>query len=208
MNKIASNHRVKGNERRRLILSVAKDLLVQRSLEDISLAEIASAAEIPVSSLYHFYPNVLSVFADLMLKFTDELSEYLVQNLPSSSTGSWQQMVDDGVEQCAAFYRLEPAYQQLVLSGRAPAQLKIADREGDARLALVFLTFVERNFELPKIPNIEAIFFNTIEIVDLFLSLDVMQNDQITDQGVNEAKRASLSYLRSYLPDVLYHHTT
>jgi len=212
MNKAASTRREKGNERRKLILSVTKDLLAQRPLEDLSLAEIASSAKIPVSSLYHFYPNILSVYSDLMLKFADELGEHLLQDMASgemttASPKSWQQLVNSGIESCAQFYQLEPAYQQLVLSGKAPAQVKSTDREGDARLAQVFLSFMGQAFELPKIPNIDAIFFNAIEVVDLFLSLDVMKNEQITASGVNEAKRACLSYLRSYLPDVLYHHS-
>jgi len=204
MAKATNARREKGNERRRRVLSVTKDLLVERPLEAISLADIAHAANIPVSSLYHFYPNVLSVYSELMPGFSDELGEYLLKSIGHLKPESWQTLVDEGIENCAEFYRANPAYQQLILSGKAPAQVKSADREGDARLAQVFLLFMRQSFNLPNIPEIDTVFFNAIEVVDLFLSLDVMKNGLITASGVEEAKRACKSYLRTYLPDVLY----
>ena len=112
--------------------------------------------------------------------------------------------MNKGLDSTAEFYRQNPAYQQLILSGRAPAQLKSADREGDTRLAQTILEMAHAKFELPKIPKLNEIFFNAVEVGDLFLSLDLMRNEKITQAGVEEAKRACKSYLRTYLPEILY----
>jgi len=196
--------REKGNERRRLVLAATQSLLAQRPLEEITLADIAEAAAIPVSSLYHFYPKILNVYSDLIPVFSAELSEYLMTELGQVNVPGWQQLIDTGIDICAEFYRLNPAFQQLILSGKAPGQLKSVDRAGDARLAQALLEMVEFSFELPVMPAKNEIFFNAIEIVDLFLSLDVMRNGSISASGIEEAKRACKSYLRSYLPETLY----
>ena len=196
--------REKGNERRRLVLAATRKLLANTPLQEITLAEIASESGIPVSSLYHFYPNVLSVYGELTAQFSEELSLHLQQQLAGLKPDSWQQYMDYAIESTADFYRANPDYQQLILSGKAPAQVKSMDREGDARLAQTLIAAIGNYFELPKIANAEEIFFNAVEMVDLFLSLDVMRHSQITQQGTQEAKRACKSYLRVYLPEVLF----
>ena len=196
--------REKGNERRRLVLAATCELLTEHSIETLTLAHIAEATAIPVSSLYHFYPKILNVYSDLMPIFSEELRSYLLENSDLEKSQGWQQLVDNGLEATAEFYRKNPAYQQLILSGRAPAQLKSADREGDTRLAQTILEMAQEKFELPKIPGLKEIFFNAVEVGDLFLSLDLMRNEKITQAGVEEAKRACKSYLRTYLPEILY----
>ena len=202
--KTNSQRREKGNDRRRLVLSATRQLLAKGPLEEITLAEIASETGIPVSSLYHFYPNVLSVFGELTSQFSDELSHYLLQDIGELQPDCWQQLVDAAIYSCADFYRSNRAYQQLILSGKAPAQVKSADRKGDVRLAQTLKAFMGNFFELPRVAKLDEVFFNAIEIVDLLLSLDVMKNSQITDAGIEEAKRACKSYLRTYLPEILF----
>jgi len=202
--KTSSLRREKGNERRRLVLAATRKLLAQGPLEEITLAEIASETDIPVSSLYHFYPNILNVYRDLTSQFTEELGNYLLKDMGGLQPDSWQQLTDATIQSCADFYRANPDYMQLILSGKAPAQVKSTDREGDARIAQALLTVIGNFFDLPRVARLDDIFFNAVEMVDLFLSLDVMRNSQITDQGIEEAKRAFKSYLRTYLPEVLF----
>ncbi len=202
--KTSGLRREKGNERRRLVLAATRKLLANTPLEEITLAEIASETNIPVSSLYHFYPNVLRVYGELTTQFSDELGQHLLKDLAGLEPTSWQHLMDSTIDSCAEFYDANPDYQQLILSGKAPAQVKSVDREGDARLARTLMAAIGNFFEIPRMANAEDIFFNAIEMVDLFLSLDVMKHSQITPAGIEEAKRACKSYLRTYLPEVLF----
>jgi len=202
--KTSSQRREKGNERRRQVLASTRVLLERRALEDIGLSDIAKETGIPVSSLYHFYPKILDVYAELIAVFSVELSAHLMRSLENVCPETWQQLVDKGIDSCAEFYAINPAYQQLILSGKAPAQVKSADREGDARLAQALKVFMSNFFDMPRIPHLDNVFFNALEIVDLLLSLSVMQNGEITSSGIKEAKRACKSYLRTYLPEILY----
>ncbi len=202
--KASSLRREKGNERRRLVMAATRKLLAQGPLEEITLAQIASETGIPISSLYHFYPNILNIYGDLTRQFSEELGSYLLKDMGKLQPDSWQQLMRATIQSCAHFYRTNPDYQQLILSGKAPAQVKGTDREGDARLAQLLLASIGNFFELPKVAKIEDIFFNAVEIVDLFLSLDVQRHSQITEQGIEEANRACIAYLRSYLPEVLF----
>ncbi|MEX0276999.1 MAG: hypothetical protein AB3N19_05715, partial [Ruegeria sp.] len=48
----------------------------------------------------------------------------------------------------------------------------------------------------------DALFY-FVEISDRILSVSYIENGQITESGASEAKLASISYLRNYLPSKL-----
>ena len=49
----------------------------------------------------------------------------------------------------------------------------------------------------------ESIFFFAIEVTDLFCLFSVMQHDEVTPAFSEEAVRATIAYLRTYIPPVL-----
>ena len=172
-----------------------------------TLADVAKEADVPVSSIYHFYPSILDVYRSLAELFRDELAAFLAQELQDAmrqgEVQSWQALVEHLVEGTALFYRDNFEFQQLILSGKAPATVKQMDRDHDSALAELMSTAFQEYFEWPQIPGLNDVVFNAVEMVDLFFSLSVYRYQCVAPEGVQESKRAVLSYLRCYLPEYL-----
>lgn len=193
----------RGLERRKLLVDTAKRLLDSKDISELSLADLAKESDIPLSSIYHFYPHIHDVYAALTQQFGEQLAAHLLPDMQPPSASSWMALLDQIIEGCAFFYQQHDSYAQLILSGKAPFQIKQTDRRQDNALAQQFVALLSNYFEFPRIPDIDTIVFNAVEIVDLMLSLDYTRNARLTEAGIEEAKRAGKAYLRSYLPEYL-----
>ena len=198
-----ANMYARGKERRKKILLVAADMIESRDVGDISLKEIADRSGISVGSAYHFYANATDVFVALAEQFMDTLREAVAAPYEEPDTESWQALVSAAIDRGVAVYTACPAYQKLILGGHAPPEIKLADRENDKLIGRSMIEVISRHFILQHFPNCESVFFNMTEIVDLMLTLSVTRDGQISPDMVEEAKIASIAYLRHYLPEAL-----
>lgn len=190
----------KGIERREKLVDAAYTLLEERSLETISLADIAQEAKIPTGSAYHFFENAQAVFAALAERFDEALIEAVTQPYTKTKATSWCQVYEAAIDRAVNVYRERPAFCQLILGQNTPPAIKLSDRENDAELGSLFIGILNQHFILPEIQNFDEKMFYSIEIVDLFLSLSYIYHDEITNEMVEEAKKASTAYLERYLP--------
>lgn len=179
------------------------ELLSQNTLDDISFLDIASKAEIPTASAYHFYANKTEVYEALGRRFGGELALLFQRPIDENEIGNWQDVLDWAVEAGAEYYADRPAARQILISGTASAKIKLTDRANDVQLGIIIENQINKLFHLPDIPERSALFYRFVEIADLFLSLSVIDHGYITDEMILEAKRAGRAYLRIYLPDIL-----
>ncbi|MGI9327382.1 MAG: TetR/AcrR family transcriptional regulator [Pseudomonadales bacterium] len=193
----------KGMKRRELLLDAAADLLREQTLDEISLKNIAEYAGIPIGSAYHFFGNAQALYTELANRFMLQLSVSIAQPYSGSSTESWRALFDTAVERAASLYAKHPAYRQLIIGGKAPPEIKLADRSHDERIGELMIAIISRHFEFPDFPQSRDVFFYATEIVDLMFSLSVMRNSKITPDMIAEAKKAAGAYLSQYLPDAL-----
>lgn len=190
----------RGRVRRQLLIQTAKDLLDQRPLESISLADVAEQAGIPTASAYHFFPSINAVFAALTDRFGEELDAAIRAPYAVPADANWSNILDQAIERACTIYEASPAYRQLIIGGRAPAEIKLSDRDHDEEVGRLLFDAIDQRFVVPDIPRANQIFFHTVEIVDLFYMLSMIRDNRITAEMTLEAKRAAYSYLRSYLP--------
>ena len=193
----------RGKERRRQIVAATRELLGHVTVDELTLSDIAKKAEIPISSLYHFYPNVTEVYRDLAEQLTDDFADCLQLLFQEPLPPTWQGFLELFVETAAELYEADKSATQLYLSGKAPAIVWAEGRAGDQKIVDMLLAELSTIFELPKLPNIKDVIFNTLEIVDLFFCLSVAKHNRINDEAIAEAKRAGKAYLRTYFPDTL-----
>lgn len=193
----------RGKARREKLVSAAAELLDEQGFEEVSLADIAKRAQIPTASAYHFYPNANAVFAAVAQQFGESLEEALSAPYSGPSTDSWQAILREAIDRAVKIYRDKPAYRQLIISGKAPAEIKLSDRSHDEQVGQILIDAVSQHFVVPEFPRMQEIFFYATEIADLMFTLSMIKHDNITDEMVEEAKRSIVSYLRTYLPEVL-----
>jgi AcrR family transcriptional regulator len=191
----------RGIARRQLLVDASRELLRERDVDEINLADAASRAGIPKSSAYHFYPDIHGLFAEAALSAARELRDAVSCPVPSQS--SWQKIFTLMLGRGVDFLRSDPSALRLLLGPKTSMDIKRSDRLQDLETARLVIAAIEAQYVLPLLPDREGLFFRAIEIFDLFLSLSVMDKLDITEDAVTEAHRASLAYLHLYVPRIL-----
>lgn len=190
----------RGRQRRAALIAAARELLGERELDDISLQDLARTAGIPTGSAYHFYANATAVFAALTEQIGDDLAAVVAAPVPAADVASWEDVITVCADRALAFYAARPDARQLLIGSRTPAEFKASDRENDQFLGVIVRDHIAAVFELPAMPNEKDLFFHAVEIIDLFYSLSMLRSGAITPAMADEAVRAAVAYLRTYLP--------
>ena len=206
--KAKSATQARGRERRQRLIESARLLLESHTMDALSLADIAANAGIPTGSAYHFFPNVTAVYQALGERFSDELDAELSKPHQVAAEDGWLSIIDESIDRASRFYNASGAYRQLIIGARAPADIKLSDRLNDEVIGQILIDAINDHFYLPEIPRANEIFFHVVEIIDLFFTLSVLRNEEITEHMSIEAGRASKAYLLTYFPSVLTRRNT
>jgi AcrR family transcriptional regulator len=76
--------------RRQLILDATKRLLVGRSGEAITTSTVAAEAEVPVSSVYRYFPNIFSIHRTILEEFNAEIERIIGDILTDPEIQGWR----------------------------------------------------------------------------------------------------------------------
>jgi AcrR family transcriptional regulator len=193
----------RGEERRRRLVDAAAELLADREIDAISLEDVARRAGIPVTSAYHFYGDKLSLLAALAARYGEDFERILQRPLPVGRVKRWENVLELLIDRAVRYYAEHPAARKLLIDGKAPAEIKLADRLHDRAIGSLLESVLARHFELPEFPDRSAVFYHAVEIVDLMLQMSVIRSGRITPFMVRHARIASIAYLREFLPGSL-----
>lgn len=193
----------RGRARREKLLQTAAELLGEKELEEITFNEVAQRAEIPKGSAYHFYANVMDLYSALTEQIGADLLECLAAPLGDREIKRWEDVIAALCKRTEEFYGERPEARQLLIGGKTPPQYKRTDRDNDLRIGGVVKTHLAQHFKLPSIPNELDVLFYAVEIIDLLYCLSMIRHNCITEEMGEEAIRAGVAYLRTYLPEIL-----
>lgn len=194
--------RKRGLERHGLLLDATADLLADRSEEDISLAQIAERAGVPLASVYHFFPNRNAAFVALAQRYHAELGASTRTPI-SPPPLTWQDYVQRRQHQGAAYLNANPAALRLFMGAAVSVEVRNTDLNGNAELAKLRTAYLKATFDMPNIPDLEQKIAASIALVDGIWALSYSQHREITDSYLAESIRAAVSYLRCYLPEFI-----
>jgi AcrR family transcriptional regulator len=197
-----SSLRGRGIARRDKLLEAARQLLKERDLDEISLGDVAQLAKVPKGSAYHFYFNIVDVYASLVALLDKDLQALMAAPI-RKPVDSWAEIVEILLDRAARFYFRNPHACQLLVGPKTPPELKMRDRQNDVVIGKVFEDHIADVFVLPPLPQRSDIFFRAIEIADLMFCLSMLGHAEITEEMTQEAKRAAVAYLASYIPVTL-----
>ncbi len=193
----------RGEERRRQLIDAAARLLAQRDIDEISLNDVASEARIPLTSTYHFYGDLHSLLAALAARYGEEFVQLLRRPLPAAKISTWQGLLQLMVARAVRYYDANPGARKLLIDGKVPADIKLADRVHDRVLGALLEATLDQHFELPEFPERQQVCYHVVEIADLMMQLSVIQSHRITPAMVRHAHLACVGYLRAFLPEKL-----
>jgi AcrR family transcriptional regulator len=193
----------RGEERRQRLLDSAAAMLSRREIAEISLEDIARDADIPVTSVYHFYPDKYRLLAALAARYGEAFERILTRPLPTAQIKRWEDVIERLIDRAVRYYRENPAARKLLIDGKTPSEIKLADRLHDRALGSLLEAAVARHFVLPEFAERSDIFYHAVEIVDVLLQVSAIRFGRITPAMVRHVKIGSVAYLREFLSPAL-----
>jgi AcrR family transcriptional regulator len=191
-----------GIARRQLLLKTARSMLRTTPLADLSLGEVAKRAQVAKGSAYFFYNDINTLCANLVVVIDEELQAALREPLRDEAH-TWQETMIVLFKRGCEFVQNDPVACQLLVGQHASPALKLIDRANDVILGRILEEHLASRFELPAMLDRPKLFFRAIELVDLMLSLSVIEHRKITKEYVDEGCRAAIAYLGTYFGESL-----
>lgn len=184
------------------LLDATETLLTAHPDRDISLSMVASAADVPLPSIYHFFPNKGAILVALAQRYHGALAELALQDL-APPPDSWQDIVRRRQQGGTAYLNQHPAALRLFMGAGVSAEVRTLDLQGNSSLSALRAAEFRRWFDCSPIPNLEQRLAISIGIMDGIWAISWSQHQRITDAFLAESTRASTAYLRCFLPEIL-----
>lgn len=188
------------------IIKATERLLEEAHIEDLSLLDIAAAADVPHPTAYYYFPTVAALQLELSRRHDDELHRVLIRHgelVEPDEISDWQDYLRSCSLVARNFFNLHrPACEaRYGLSLHRNNRLENLDRKSQAGAAMIL--GLQRNFNLVYRPELQVVFTAKCEILDLFWSASYLRTGRIDDQALEDSLRASLGYLASFLPQLI-----
>lgn len=191
---------LRSQQRVNQILDVAEQLFITEGYSATTTNAIAAQAQVPIGSLYQFFPDKAAIVQALTLRYMVLLHQRFVA-LPTAETAlplcSYVEQMIDTADQ---FFKDYPGYHAIFMQvqGTVP-ELAAIEAAADAQLIQDLSAFLSlRNSSLEV--NYEAVAFVVVKAVGTLLWLAISQEQPFRQQLVAETKRLTLSYLQGYFP--------
>ncbi|MZI93074.1 TetR family transcriptional regulator [Vibrio sp. CAIM 722] len=189
-------------ERAKLIVDSAIELLKERGADDISLADIAAISNVPLPSIYNFFPNKNMLFIEVARQFHIQFIEH-VKSAPLPDTLTWQNLYISKLMSGFKFQNDNPAMMRLFLGSGVSSGVKNMDIEGSENIAHLIANELLETFNFIGINDFQNKIAISFALGDGILGLSYSKHGKITNDYMTESIRASISYLRLYMPEFL-----
>ncbi len=202
--------RVPAQERSRLryqqIIAATEQLLETANIEDISLYDVAAKAGIAPPSVHYLFNTMAAIHIELNRLYNIQLTELTLARqgqLVAARTPGWQEWVRTAMRAAADALNGSRAMSEIMLGPVLHRRSTQASREMNGLYAQSGLQMMREVFVMPDIPQLERILTYSIEISESLWSGAYVLRGRIDDETFEESVRASIAYLRCYLPDTL-----
>lgn len=186
-----------------VILDAARALLAESGAASLSIYAVAERAEIPPSSVYHFFPSVPALLQGLTSDVHAAFRNCLEQPIEHAVLRDWRDLSRIIEQRMLEVYADDAAARQLILASHGLAEVTQADSQHDVQLGEAMRQLFERHFELPPLPTEIEVFSLAMELGDRVYALSVQRHGQISERLAEEGMRVIDAYLSLYLPPCL-----
>jgi AcrR family transcriptional regulator len=194
--------RNRGQKRFHRLLDATEQLLEQYRDTDISLAMIAQKADVPLPSVYHFFPNRNTIFIELARRFFDDMNEIELFD-DSAVPDRWQEFFVTCHTAGRDFLNEHPAAQRLFIGAGVSIEVRMLDLSGTRAQAYRRAEQLRRLYDCRGIDDLEDKFAVAFALVDGIWAISYAKHGCIDDHYFGESCNAAISYLRCYLPENL-----
>ncbi len=185
------------------ILAAARELLASEGVGSLSIYGVAERAQIPPSSVYHFFASVPALLEALTADVHAAFRAALLQPVEHDALRNWHDLSRILELRIMRIYHDDAAARQLILAQHGLVEVSQADHQHDIELSQLLKEVFDRHFHLPALPAEIDVFALAMELGDRVYARSMQQFEQITPRMAEEAMRVMDAYLGLYLPPCL-----
>ena len=185
------------------ILAAARALLASEGVASLSVYSVAERAQIPPSSVYHFFASVPALLEALTADVHRAFRACLQAPIEAGSLQHWGDLSRLVEQRMLSIYHQDAAARQLILAQHGLSEVTQADRQHDIELGDLMHKLFAEHFQLPALPDDVDVFALAMELGDRVYARSVQLHGQITPRMAEEGMRVFDAYLGLYLPPFL-----
>lgn len=196
----------RSKQRRETLLQAAEQLLETACVEDLSHSEIAGKANVARASVHYHFPNIASLQYELGRRYDAQLTgvmQKLRDSFTSRPIATWHEWIRIEAEAARDWFNANRPACEALLGPLLTRENRVAGMQDNARAGKSKLENLSRLFEVPGEEMLALTFTYNVEMTDLLWSASYQRKGFIDDDALEESIRASIGYLRSFLPDIL-----
>lgn len=129
------------------VLATAMRLFQQRGMDQVSMREIAREADLPIATVYQYFPNKQAIVQQIWENYTSAINSVLQTELESvradpSSRRILKRVVDRVVDSIAEYYAENPAFGEIRRCVDATPDLRELNLDDTLRVAALIKTAI------------------------------------------------------------------
>ena len=189
------------------ILDAARFLLASEGVASLSIYSVAERAQIPPSSVYHFFASVPALLEALTADVHGAFRACLQAPIAAEQLLTWRDLSRLVEQRMLDIYSNDAAARQLILAQHGLSEVTQADRQHDIELGAMLYQLFDQYFEVPTLPADVDVFALAMELGDRVYARSVQLHGHITPRMAEEGMRVFDAYLGLYLPPYLARRT-
>ena len=143
----SSAKQTRSKEKKTKLIQVTKELIGAKGSADVSMREIASKTEIPIASVYHYYPNKDAILAEIMqdvFAASTEKIEVLFSSIQRKE--DLKDIIEATVNNYVDIFKQDPALAIIWANVQASPTLLKIDMEDTKKNAKLISDILTRKF--------------------------------------------------------------
>jgi len=184
------------------VLAATEKLLASTSVDTITTSAIAAEANVPVSSIYRYFPNVFAIYKELFETLVAQLHARIAEIMENPEFTSWRERHLQVMRTLRKMLDEDPAYRPLFHLMLTTRELRIVKEQANAQIAAYLAARWEQGLDGFQGDAPLAVARMATEIFTSFETLTSGEaQSEWTDRLFAEATVALERYLSAYLQD-------
>lgn len=196
----------RSRRRYQAIIEATEYLLQTANIEDISLYDIGKQAKIAPASVHYLFNTVTAIHIELNKIYNEQLTAIVLEQSKlqaANKNPSWQDWVRVLMTKGRDALNNNRAMSEIMLGPTLHRQSRLNNLMHNKTFGQASLEVMREAFVMPEIPNLERYFMFSTELGEALWSGSYSAKGMVDDETFTESVRATLAYLRCFLPETL-----
>ena len=191
--------RANGVERYNLLLQATQRLIENEGADVITIQGIAAEANVPMASVYHFFPSPTAACVALAQLHLENFAELLVKPVRKTSNQTFNSYVSVLMKRIIDYYHNTPSALILTLGSNHSWRIRQVDIINNSRLPTAIAAALEKRFIIKNKNDLQRKLTIAITISESIWGLSVAEKGRITKAYADESLKVVTNYLESSL---------